>query len=33
MKHKVLLYSKEMPVPNSPDQVDSSFDKIIEKEI
>ena len=32
-RHHTLLHSDEMPVPNSPDQVDSNIKNIIQKEI
>ena len=32
-RHHTLLLSEEMPVPNSPDQIDSNINNIIEREI
>ena len=32
-RHQTLLHSEEIPVPNSPDKVDSNINNIIEKEI
>ena len=32
-RHHTLLHSEEMHVPNSPDQIDSNINNIIEKEI